>query len=130
MDPKRQRHGIPEVWAQTWDNNAATPSMQIELNPIPSNPDDGGKTLSHVVDYVYDAAAIDPTQTASSLLPWMSSGAMFNGIMEDACRFRATLPKSNDLYLPNGLMLAQSYGKMFDDYMQTMARTNAPAARP
>lgn len=124
-DPKRQRYGTPTCWALSWDNNGSPPSMQIELNPIPANPNTNGTLLSHTVDYVYDAAAIDPAATATSLLPWMSSGAMYNGIMADACRWRASLPKSNELFLPNGLQVAQEYGKEFDTYLATMGKINA-----
>jgi hypothetical protein len=120
--PQRLEYGTPRWAAHSWDN--ATTQMQVELFPIPSSPNYGGNTISHVVDYVYDPAPLT-SATATSLLAWMSNGAMFNGVMADIAMFRATLPKSSDLFLPDGLAIAQSYEAMFTDYLDTMGKINA-----
>lgn len=120
--PNRGEYGTPQMAAHTWDN--ATTQMQLELYPIPASPDNGGSTLSHIVDYVYDPAPLS-SATATSLLAWMSSGAMWNGVMADICMFRATLKASADLFLADGLTIAQGYEKLFMDYMTTMAKINS-----
>ena len=124
-DPQRRVYGIPRACAHTWDNGGTPPQLQLELWPVPSSPDYAGATISHVVDYVYDPATLNPGTTGSSLLPWMSSGAMWNGVMADISLWRSSLPKSADLFLPNGVTTAQGFEKYFGDFLQSMKVTNA-----
>jgi hypothetical protein len=80
IDPQRATYGTPYYAAPTWDSSADPPSMQVELYPVPTSPDTAGATLSWVVDYICDPAAIDPTQTSASLLPWTRPAALIAGV--------------------------------------------------
>lgn len=123
LAPMRTVYGNPRYYVPTWDSQATTPQMQIELYPVPSSPDSMGATLSFVVDYIYDATL--DLSTSSSPLPWVSDGAMIEGVSADICRWRSTLKTDNPLYLPNGVMVAQDYEAAFNRYLKNQGVVNA-----
>lgn len=78
--PQRLEYGTPQVYTQAYDTNSSPPRLQVELYPIPSSPDAIGNTLSFVVDIIADAAPLDPNVTSFSLLPWVHTSALKEGV--------------------------------------------------
>lgn len=83
MAPGRTTYGIPRYASRTWDSSTTPPILQIELYPIPSSPSSTGQLLSFAIDYIYDAADIDPTQTSFTMLPWVRPSAIIAGVQAD-----------------------------------------------
>lgn len=111
--PGRHEYGTPRYAVQTWDANTDPPIMQLELSPIPSSPDPLGNTLSFAVDYIYDQADINPTQTSVSLLPWARPAALVKGVQAEIAAWQEKLT------------LAQAHETKFIALVKQMARINA-----
>jgi hypothetical protein len=118
-DPQRTVYGTPFYYTPTWDSNSNPPRMQLELNPVPSSPDGGGNILSFVVDYIFEAAPIDPTQTGISLLPWMSPTAIKEGVAADIA-----------LHIEKNPSLSDAHEAKFNRAVKNMAMVNAQQRGP
>jgi hypothetical protein len=82
----RNTYGTPRFYVQTWDSFSDPPQMQVELSPVPSSPNTAGTTLSWAIDYAFDAAPVDPTQTGISMLPWVRPAALQAAVRADFLR--------------------------------------------
>jgi hypothetical protein len=122
LDPQRTVYGTPTRAAATWDSYSDPPLLQLEFNPIPSSPDSVGNTLSFIVDYIFDAAGIDPTQTGVDLLPWTRPQAIIEGVMASIDRWRASSDKSAAGAYINA---ATAHETQFTKLLKTMAQRNA-----
>lgn len=111
--PGRHVYGTPRYAVQTWDANTDPPIMQLELYPIPSSPDSLGNTLSFAVDYIYDQADIDPTETSVSLLPWARPAALVKGVQAEVAAWQEKLT------------LAQAHEAKFSALLRQMKTINA-----
>lgn len=111
--PGRHVYGTPRYAVQTWDANTDPPIMQLELYPIPSSPDSLGNTLSFAVDYIYDQADIDPTETSVSLLPWARPAALVKGVQAEVAAWQEKLT------------LAQAHEAKFSALLRQMKMINA-----
>ncbi len=77
---QRTTYGTPQMYAPTFDNFSDPPIMQVELYPIPESPNTDAEDLSYAVTYDFDSSDIAPTQTSSSLLPWVRPSALKAGV--------------------------------------------------
>lgn len=117
--PTRSVYGTPYHYVPTWDSQNDPPQMQVELYPVPSSPDSQGATLSFVVDYVYDPAPIDPTQTSSTLLPWLSPTAILEGVSADI-----------QLHVKENVGLSNAHEQKYERAVKEMAMVNAQQRGP
>lgn len=111
--PRRGSYGTPTIYVPTWDSFSDPPQMQVELYPIPDSPDTSSALLSWAVDYWFEAAALDPSLTSTSLLPWVRPAALKAGVRAN---FRA---------LAEDYQGAAYYEGQMRDYVAIMAKTNA-----
>lgn len=84
LSASRNVYGTPTHAAPTWDNFSDPPQLQVELWPVPDCPDSGSSLLSWSIDYVCDAAVIDPEQTSVSLLPFVRPSVLIAGVQADS----------------------------------------------
>ncbi len=115
---QRTTYGTPQMYAPTFDNFSDPPIMQIELYPIPESPNTDAADLSYVVTYDFDSSDIAPTQTSSSLLPWVRPSALKAGAKA------SMLLDAKDW---NGATKMQ---QEMDRLVQIMARVNASQIGP
>lgn len=118
LDPQRRLYGTPRYYCQTWDSFSSPPQMQVELSPIPSSPDSAGATLSFVADYVFEAAAIDPRATGTSLLPWVRPAALQAAVRADFLRLAKDWPG------------AEAMDERAKELVQAMLKINAAQRGP
>lgn len=111
--PRRPEYGSPRYAALSWDSYTKPPYQQLELYPIPSCPDSVGNVLSYVVDYVYDADALDASQTSTAMLPWVRPSALVAGVMSDIALYKGDLTT------------AEAHGARFTTLVKQMAMINA-----
>lgn len=122
----RNVYGTPQWAAQTWDTATDPPIMQVELGPVPSSPDSMGNTLSFVVDYIYDPAALydgsSTPSTSQDFLPWVRPLALIEGVQASAMRWKADQnPQAAGAYLNT----STAHERAFMGALENMAWTNA-----
>lgn len=109
----RSTYGDPAWAALSFDSYTDPPMQQLELYPVPNCPDSMGNVLSYAVTYVYDADALDPTQTGTSLLPWMRPAALVAGVTADIAAHK------------DDANWAQFHEARFEKLVKQMMMTNA-----
>lgn len=92
ISASRNLYGTPKYAAATWDNFSDPPQLQLELFPVPDCADSGGNLLSWGVDYIFDAAELDPDQTSVSLLPFVRPAVLIEGVQANALMPRPGTP--------------------------------------
>jgi hypothetical protein len=113
----RTFYGTPRYVAATWDNFSNPPQLQLEFYPVPDCPDTGSNLLSWSVDYIFDAADIDPEATSFSLLPFVKPAVLIAGVQASSL-----MPRPGyDGNLPG----AEAHEAQFKALLATMAQINA-----
>lgn len=113
LAPQRTTYGTPVYAAASWDSYTDPPVMQVELYPVPSNPDSVGNTLSWMVDYIYDPAGLNPSLTSTNMLPWVRPAALIEGVTANIKRHLKDYQG------------AEEHKKEFASLLVAMARINA-----
>lgn len=101
-------YGDPEKYALFMDSNASPPLMRVKVWPIPH--------YSRGLPILYTAEAATLSSTSSTLLPWLRTGALFEGVSADACTH---LAKENSGYIS----LADRHEARFEARVADMIRT-------
>lgn len=119
---QRNFYGTPKYAAPTWDNFSDPPQLQLELFPVPDCPDSSSNLLSWSVDYIFDAADLDPEVTSASLLPFVRPAALIAGVTSSALMPR---PGSD-----GNLAGAEAHDAEFNNLVAQMAQINAQQRGP
>lgn len=122
ISPQRNDYGVPRYYSSYWDSASDPPRLQIDLHPIAQSPNDQGITPSFAVDCIFDAAALDPTQTSASLLPWVTDGLLIEGVQAKAKRYGLPGP---DGVRHTDLAAAAAHLAEFARLMQDAKQNNA-----
>lgn len=75
--PNRITYGTPMLWASYMDDNSTPPRIQVELYPVPDS------VLSIPFTYVAEAPAL--SGTSITMLPWVQTSALVEGVMAKLC---------------------------------------------